>query len=62
MRIDILKIEPLFNSIPNPDGESTLEMHVGGGLLHFDAKLAHATILPPSSLQSIRRPNSILDD
>jgi hypothetical protein len=52
----------MFDFIQNLDGESTLEKHVGSGLLHLVAKLANATILPPSSLQSILCPNSLLDD
>ena len=52
--------QPIFNCVPNGCREAALEEEVRRRLLDFIAKLTKITILPPSTLQSIRRLYPIL--
>jgi hypothetical protein len=61
-RLNIVKAKPILHLIPHSNSEPALEEEVGGGFLDMIAKLTSSTILPSSSLKSIRRPNSILND
>jgi hypothetical protein len=56
------KAHPMLDGGPHSGGETTLEEKMSRRLLLMVAKFAKATIWPTSSLKSIRRPNSILND
>jgi hypothetical protein len=60
MNPDRGEAEPFLNHAPKTFCEATMSEEMRRRLLSLLAKLAKATIIPPSLLKAVRRPNPIL--